>query len=124
MDFRSHKMARGGTTGTRNFRKINSKNATKSKYEHTVRTAEEIAIAEGKTTDSEEEQEADMEMDQEAAVVSSAKKDYGIDDIMQLGNKLHLGKKRPTEVTKVISKNNKKKPAKKQAAKSQKMMRF
>jgi hypothetical protein len=42
MDFRSHKMARGGWTGVHNFRKIHSKTATKSKYESIVKTTEDL----------------------------------------------------------------------------------
>jgi len=40
MDFRSHKMAKGGWTGVNNFRKIHSKNAIKSKFESIVKTNE------------------------------------------------------------------------------------
>lgn len=42
MDFRSHKMAKGGTTGMYNFRKVHSKNAKRSKYEAIVKTTEDL----------------------------------------------------------------------------------
>ena len=42
MDFRSHKMAKGGWTGMYNFRKMHSETAKRSKYESIVKTREEL----------------------------------------------------------------------------------
>lgn len=42
MDFRSHKMAKGGWTGMHNFRKIHSEKSKKSKYASVVKTEEDL----------------------------------------------------------------------------------
>jgi len=64
-------------------------------------------------------------MEQPTTVVSSSSKNYTVDDIMELGSKLKIGKKKNAEpqITKAISKNKKNKP-KKHAKKSQKIVKF
>lgn len=57
MDFRSHKMAKGGFTGMYNFRKTRSENAIKSKYASVVKTTDDLVR---------EEQEQEQEMSEES----------------------------------------------------------
>ena len=103
MDFRSHKMgARGGLACINTFRKANNPNAKQSKYLHTVRTTEMIerdeAIANNKMI-------VESSEDEEPVVAVAQSKNYTVDDIMSLGNKLSLSKKKGEKtVTKAISK--------------------
>ena len=48
MDFRSHKLAEGGYAAVNSFRKTRGDNKPKQKYEHTVRTTEEILLEKSK----------------------------------------------------------------------------
>lgn len=123
MDFRSHKMGnKGGLACVNTFRKIHSENAKKSKYIHTVRTTEMIEKEEAeKNNQMIEDGSSDEE---EPAVVVAKSKNYTVDDIMSLGNKLSLSKKKATPqiANKAISK--KKKAQGKKSKKSQKIVKF
>ena len=91
MDFRSHKMAKGGLAACNTFRKHISVNAEKTKYPTIVRTAEEIE-------NEPQEQDNEMYIDQESEeeqkkFKKSTKKNYTIDDIMQI-DKIKISKKK------------------------------
>ncbi|CDW87144.1 UNKNOWN [Stylonychia lemnae] len=121
MDFRSHKMAKGGWTGVNNFRKIHSENAIKSKYESVVKTNEDL---ERDAQNKEQQMESDSEEEVQVAQ-SKAKKNYTIDDIMQLDSKLSIGKKKKQAAPALQASNPVKKEKKKVfSKKSKKIIKF
>lgn len=85
-------MAMGGYTGMYNFRKIHSEKAEKSPYVAIVKTADEIE-AERQAALNQEEMEED-ESEEEEKVVTAQSKSYTVEDIMELGTKLNIGKKK------------------------------
>ncbi len=126
MDFRSHRMAKGGWTAVNTFRKIHSENAKQSKYISVVKTAEELE-AEARNAEARMEEDSESDDDNQVQVAQSrSKKDYTIDDIMQLDSKLSLGKKKGQAVPmQTDSKGIKKKEKKKvQAKRSKKIIKF
>jgi hypothetical protein len=112
MDFRSHKMAKGGWTGVNNFRKIYSENSKKSKYASIVKTKEELELEEqDKLHNVDMQDDSDeSEEEQEVQVAKSAKldkkKNYSIDDIMELDSKLTIGKKKKASAPVVQASSN------------------
>ena len=92
MDFRSHKMAKGGLACVNTFRKANSVNAIKSKYTSVVRTAEQIADEEAQAALDKDDYMESEEEEQEVKSITK-KKAYTINDIMEIDTKLSLKKK-------------------------------
>eukprot|EP00347_Sterkiella_histriomuscorum_P023071 403336062 len=126
MDFRSHKMAKGGWTGMYNFRKMHSATAKRSKYESIVKTQEELDREEIERENHQDmEDESSEEEVAPVVVTSKAKKDYSIDDIMQLESKLSIGKKKKqTPVVAATSNPVKKEKKKVFSKKSKKIIKF
>lgn len=102
MDFRSHKMGKvGGLACINTFRKIHSENAKKSKYAHIVKTKEEL---EKEAAEKDNEMQSESSEEEEEVQVAKSK-NYTVDDIMSLGNKLNISKKKKDpQVTKAIQK--------------------
>ena len=98
-------MAMGGRTAVHNFRKIHSENSKKSKYASVVKTAEEIEAEKLNNEASMNEESEEEEEKQEAQ--SKAKKDYSMNDIMDL-DRLTIGKKKKQDGVKEESKGIKK----------------
>lgn len=118
MDFRSHKMALGGTTAMHNFRKIHSALSKKSKYPTIVKTTADLereALEElnrMEVVESAEEDDGGASPVEMQYAKSKAKKDYSIADIMELESKLSINKKKPQpkqDQSKPIQKKEKKK---------------
>lgn len=120
MDFRSHRLAKGGWTAVNNFRKIHSETAKKSKYASVVKTAEDI---EREANQTEQAMDEDSSEEEVQVAESKAKKEYTIDDIMQLDTKLSISKKKKTPVDNK-SRGIKKEKKKVQAKKSKKIIKF
>lgn len=81
-----------------NFRKIHSENAKKSKYESVVKTKEDLEKEEyDNLNNADMQDDSDEEEEQQQVATSKAagkKKNYTIDDIMQLDTKLSIGNKK------------------------------
>jgi hypothetical protein len=91
LDFRSHKMAKGGYAATNTFRKHLSEKTTKSKYTSVVKTREELDKEEA---DAQFEDVEDEELVEEEVLPKAKKSKATIDDIVQLSSKLTLSKKK------------------------------
>lgn len=133
MDFRSHKMERGGYAATNTFRKHLSDKTIKSPYVSIVKTAEDLAA---EAEEAAQKMDSDFEDVEEEKVVQKSKKTtYTVDDIVGgMDKSLKISKnkknKKSEDVTmaaassdsKTIKKNDKYK--KKHARKSQKIVKF
>lgn len=127
MDFRSHKMAKGGWTGMYNFRKIHSESAQKSKYPTVVKTKEDLEREEQEQSEAMEESEEEVQVaTSKPAVAKGGKKAYSIDDIMHLDSQLTIGKKKKQAAVVVAAKEENKKKEKKKVftKKSKKIIKF
>jgi len=116
MDFRSHKIEKGGYTGVHNFRK------KKAKYETVVKTIEELEREERVKEEEKKLEPVPMEeeSDEEVEPVPDKKK-YSVNDLMELEN-LSIKKKVPVQQQ---SKQISKKQSKKKKSKSQrKIIKF
>lgn len=127
LDFRSHKMERGGYAASHTFRRHCTPGSVKSKYVSVVRTAEEIEADEAAEATKDQDFE-DVEEVEEAAVqavsAKKSKKNYTIDDIMQIDSKLSISKKKKDAVVEEKSKQIKKKKGPKHTKKSHKIVKF
>lgn len=127
MDFRSHKMEKGGYAATNTFRKHLSDKTIKSPYVSVVKTAEDLQ-REAEEAAAQMEVASESESEEEEVV---KKKNYTVDDIVGGMDKAKISKSRKSKkdadiamapVSKPIKKNDKHK--KKHAKKSQKIVKF
>lgn len=125
LDFRSHKMAKGGYAATNVFRKHLSEKSIKSKYTSVVRTAEEIEAQQAEAAKADQDFE-DVEDEEPAKAVSSKRSKYTVNDIMELGSKLKISKKKKENDVAMEEKSKpiKKKKGPQHTKKSHKIVKF
>ena len=108
-----------------NFRKMYSETAEKSEYTSIVKTREELD-REAAQEDMEEDSESEEEVEQQKSKRTAESKKYSVADIMELGTKLSINKKKKGAAKEDVPMDSQSKGIKKKKhwKKSQRIIKF